>query len=876
MVTTSLDDLAALLPPDLERPAAVRRRRARRRPRTSCCVVDGGHLPPGNHVDPARRPARRHRARPPERWDELDDATRLRLQFEADAAGRRRPAARSPRCGCARSRSAASPTSATWPPPRRSPAGSRRCTPSPTGPAARRRDHRRRPTSWTCSASATCTPSTRPRPGGRGPPRDRLRVPIGVGDGGGVDRPRHQGVRPAGHGPARPGHRRHRLRQVRAPAHPGARPGDDPLVRDAQLRAGRLQGRRDLRRHVRHAARLGGDHQPRRRAHPGRPHAGRAVRRDGPPPGAAARGRQLRLGPRLREGPRRRRAASRRCRRCSSSSTSSPSCSSAKPEFIDLFVADRPARPLARPAPAAGLAAARGGPAARPGDPPVLPDRPAHVLRRRVARRARRARRLRAAAGPGPRLPQARPVDAAAVQGGVRLRAAVAAAARVRRDEGGQRAAASCRSRSAEVLALEPPSTEPRSPRRRRRAAAGRARASLLDVAVDRLVGHGPAAHQVWLPPLDVPDTLDELLPDLVEDPELGLVSPRVARAAAASYVPLGIVDRPREQRRDTLRVNLVRRGRPRRRRRRPAQRQEHAAAHDRHQPGADAHAARGAVLRARLRRRHVRRRWPSCRTSPASRTRSEPDVVRRIVAEVDRHRRPRARRTSARSGIDSIETYRAAGAAGPRRRRVRRRVPGRRRLEHAARRLRRPRAGAPAARRARPHLRPPPGRRAPPAGRTSGPRCATCSAPGSSCGSATRSTPRSTARSPRWCPTGRPGRGLVPSKLHFLAALPRIDGDADADDPRRRRRGPGRAGRRGLARAAGPKLRLLPERIDARRGPRAGRAAGPPDQRLLLGINEKELAPVGLDVDRRAAPAGLRRRPVRQERAAARPTPTR
>ena len=29
--------------------------------------------------------------------------------------------------------------------------------------------------------------------------------------------------------------------------------------------------------------------------------------------------------------------------------------------------------------------------------------------------------------------------------------------------------------------------------------------------------------------------------------------------------------------------------------------------------------------------------------------------------------------------------------------------------------------------------------------------------------------------------PAGRPGRGLVPGKLHFLAALPRIDGDADA-----------------------------------------------------------------------------------------------
>ena len=49
---------------------------------------------------------------------------------------------------------------------------------------------------------------------------------------------------------------------------------------------------------------------------------------------------------------------------------------------------------------------------------------------------------------------------------------------------------------------------------------------SLLDVAVGRMTAHGPAAHQVWLPPLDVPDTLDRLLPDLTEDPALGLVSP--------------------------------------------------------------------------------------------------------------------------------------------------------------------------------------------------------------------------------------------------------------------------------------------------------------------------------------------------------------
>jgi S-DNA-T family DNA segregation ATPase FtsK/SpoIIIE len=45
---------------------------------------------------------------------------------------------------------------------------------------------------------------------------------------------------------------------------------------------------------------------------------------------------------------------------------------------------------------------------------------------------------------------------------------------------------------------------------------------TLLDVAVGRMDGTGPAAHQVWLPPLDVPDTLEELMADLSDDPDLG------------------------------------------------------------------------------------------------------------------------------------------------------------------------------------------------------------------------------------------------------------------------------------------------------------------------------------------------------------------
>lgn len=79
---------------------------------------------------------------------------------------------------------------------------------------------------------------------------------------------------------------------------------------------------------------------------------------------------------------------------------------------------------------------------------------------------------------------------------------------------------------------------------------------STFDLAVARMSGHGPSAHQVWLPPLDRPATLDQLMPDLAIDPNLGLVSPGW-RNAGTLTVPLGIVDVPLEQRRESLTVSL-------------------------------------------------------------------------------------------------------------------------------------------------------------------------------------------------------------------------------------------------------------------------------------------------------------------------------
>ncbi|PWR11246.1 type VII secretion protein EccC [Micromonospora acroterricola] len=77
-------------------------------------------------------------------------------------------------------------------------------------------------------------------------------------------------------------------------------------------------------------------------------------------------------------------------------------------------------------------------------------------------------------------------------------------------------------------------------------------RETLLDLLVDRLVGQGPPAHQVWLPPLGQPPALDDLLGPVEVDPARGLTvgNPELHGALG---VPVAIVDKPLEQRRDLL-----------------------------------------------------------------------------------------------------------------------------------------------------------------------------------------------------------------------------------------------------------------------------------------------------------------------------------
>ncbi|GAA3662275.1 type VII secretion protein EccC [Nocardioides ginsengisoli] len=368
--------------------------------------------------------------------------------------------------------------------------------------------------------------------------------------------------------------------------------------------------------------------------------------------------------------------------------------------------------------------------------------------------------------------------------------------------------------------------------------------ASLLDIAVARMDGQGPAAHQVWLPPLDAPDTLDQLMPDLAPHPELGLVSMQW-RSAGTLTVPLGTVDRPREQRRDTLTVSLS---------------------------GAAGHVAvvggprsgKSTLLRTIV-------TSLSLTTTPLESqfyvldfgggtfaplaalphvagvgTRSEPEVVRRIVAEVKGivDRRERYFRSQ---GIDSIETYRT------------RRGQGRADdgygdvflvidgwgtlrsdfddLELEIQQL----AGR---------------------GLTFGLHVVTAAARWPDFRAAMRDLigtrlelrlgdpidSEIDRKIAALVPGNRPGRGLVPGKLHFLGGLPRIDGDGSATTL-----GDGvdqliAAVASAWQGPAGPKLRLLPDRIDL--ADVRSLAGTPPERQLLLAINEKELAPVGLDVD--------------------------
>jgi S-DNA-T family DNA segregation ATPase FtsK/SpoIIIE len=79
---------------------------------------------------------------------------------------------------------------------------------------------------------------------------------------------------------------------------------------------------------------------------------------------------------------------------------------------------------------------------------------------------------------------------------------------------------------------------------------------TMLDIVVERLRGAGLPARKVWLPPLDAPPALDSLLPPFTET-ELGL-RPIDWELAPSLAAPIGIIDRPFDQRRDPYWVELA------------------------------------------------------------------------------------------------------------------------------------------------------------------------------------------------------------------------------------------------------------------------------------------------------------------------------
>lgn len=841
MVSTSLADLATLLPPDLsERP----RFGADERPATPhlLLVIDGGELPPGNHVVP---PDGLHGVTLldlPARWDELEDSTRLRLQLDGEATPDGRQALQALRLREEPIRAKADQCSLAT-----AEAFARRLTPlhttstgtvEPTGEIAGPTDFMELLALGDVH-SFDPTGAWRPRPA-----RDRLRVPIGLGEGGSlvhldIKESAQQGMGPHGLVIGATGS------------------GKSEFLRTLVLGLAMTHSPEQLNMVLvdfKGGATFAGMSEM--------PHVSAVITNLAQELTLVDRMQDALSGEMVRRQELLREAGNfasvrdyEKARASGEDLAPMPSLFivvdefsemlSAKPEFIDLFVA------IGRLGRSLGLHLLLASQRLEEGR---LRGLESH-LSYRVGLRTFSAGESRTVLGvpdayelpAEPGLGYLKP-DPTSMQ---RFKAAYvsgppsAARVRVRRDEGGHLQGILPFTIS-EVQKLDPientepePAPVPEQPGEQD---------SLLDIAVARMLGQGPAAHQVWLPPLDVPDTLDALMPDLNEHPDLGLISPHW-RGVGGLVVPLGTVDRPREQRRERLTIDLS---------------------------GAGGHVAvvggprsgKSTLLRTIV-------ASMSLTTTPQESqffvldfgggtfspftdlphvagvgTRSEPDVVRRIVAEVQGvvDRREAYFRAN---GIDSIETYRSrrrAGTVDDGYGDVFLVVDGwstvradfddlEVELQQLATR-----------------------------GLTFGLHLVVGAARWADFRAAMRDLfgtrlelrlgdPMDSEidrKVAALVPTGRPGRGLVPGKLHMLTALPRIDATPDTENL-----GDGvedliKRVAAAWTGPAGPKLRLLPERISLDEvramaaSPDAPKAA--PEGRLLLGVNERELAAVGLD----------------------------
>ncbi|OZM70829.1 secretion protein EccC [Amycolatopsis antarctica] len=105
--------------------------------------------------------------------------------------------------------------------------------------------------------------------------------------------------------------------------------------------------------------------------------------------------------------------------------------------------------------------------------------------------------------------------------------------------------------RSAEITEIEDPEEEKKPSEAEKTDAP-----SLAEVLISRLVGAGPAARQVWLPPLSSSPSLDAMLPSVLPHPELGMSVDDPA-VRGRFRVPVGLVDLPYEQARELLVADL-------------------------------------------------------------------------------------------------------------------------------------------------------------------------------------------------------------------------------------------------------------------------------------------------------------------------------
>lgn len=374
---------------------------------------------------------------------------------------------------------------------------------------------------------------------------------------------------------------------------------------------------------------------------------------------------------------------------------------------------------------------------------------------------------------------------------------------------------------------------------------------SVLDIVVARLRGQGPPAHEVWLPPLDQPPSLDQLLPPLSATEDRGL-SPAGFFGNGRLAVPVGIVDKPYEQRRDLLWADL-----------------SGAAGHAVVTGGPQS--GKSTLLRSMLMSLALAHTAEEVQFfcidfgggtlasldglphSGGVAGRGEPDTIRRIIAEVTGLLAAREKRFRSQ-GIDSMADFRARKQRGQ--------SPGqtdqlhedpsgdvflvidgwhsfRQEFEVTDLEMRvvnlatqglsygvHVMIGASRWAEIRPALKDLLGTRFE----------LRLGDPGES------DIDRRVAVN---VPQGRPGRGLSREKLHFLAALPRIDAVTSAQDV-----GAGVADAVARIRDAwhgrrAPRVRLLPERIGYQQLP-APQARHP--QLIPIGINEAELAPVYLD----------------------------